>query len=58
MSTASLFNVKTLTSLQELHPFFYAIASQSDQSEFDDQLQNGLDNTTLHRHTVFILKLN
>lgn len=30
MNSASLFNIKTLTSFQELYPFFNALATQHD----------------------------
>lgn len=33
MSSASLFNVKTLTSFQELYPFFNALATQHEKTK-------------------------
>lgn len=41
LHSVSLFNVKTLTSLQETHPLFFSLAQQNSHLGSISTLQNG-----------------
>ncbi|KAI1728390.1 protein pad-1 [Ditylenchus destructor] len=50
LRSASLFSVKTLTSFQELHPFFYSLATQHDSKT---ALNNSLNNGSINSQNEF-----
>uniref|UniRef100_A0A915CMX1 Dopey N-terminal domain-containing protein n=1 Tax=Ditylenchus dipsaci TaxID=166011 RepID=A0A915CMX1_9BILA len=55
MRSASLFNIKTLTSFQELHPFFHTLASQHNSSHTtaNDSDYNSCDQQNNHNEGQF-----
>uniref|UniRef100_A0A914HFY8 Dopey N-terminal domain-containing protein n=1 Tax=Globodera rostochiensis TaxID=31243 RepID=A0A914HFY8_GLORO len=55
MRSASLFNIKTLTSYQELHPFFHALTMQNGGGSSRGRQQSSHHNDEHHQHHKYML---